>query len=212
MRLNNMRDRFEHRVLEAETFVSRCGAALHHRGYGAALLARQLEWAHELAMLKVIVASEEFFETTMGLYVIGERTSRGYRPRRRRQVRSSLPEVLKVFRGDRDYVGWGHPADVIQRAEQWLRNGDPYQTTLSAASQLLVYLKTMRNCIAHESDSAFDKYKNATRKLYGALPRNVSPGAQLILPPPAAIPGLVGASLFDASLGVYRLVAQQIVR
>jgi hypothetical protein len=171
-----------------------------------------MEWAHEAALLKLVVASEQFFEVTLGLYALGERTRSGYRPRRRRHIQSSLPSILEVFRGDQEFVGWNEPAVIIRRAERWLRQGEPYQTTLAAGSQLLTYLKIMRNAIAHASDNALEKYENATRRLYGALPRRVTPGAQLLQAPPAAIPYLAGATLFDASVSVYRLVALGIVR
>jgi hypothetical protein len=119
--------------------------------------------------------------------------------------------MLNVFRGDQNFVGWNDPAIIITRAEQWLRRGEPFQTTLAAGSQLLSYLRTMRNAIAHSSDSAIEKYEKATRRLYGAVPGRLCPGTQLTEAPPAAIPGLVGATLFDAAVAVYRLIALRIV-
>ena len=211
-RLDNARRKFESRVLDAESFVLLSRTARTAAANRPAFRMNHVEWVHETALLKLVVASEEFFEVTLGLYALGERTQTGYRPQRRRLIRSSLPSILEVFRGDQDFVGWNEPAVIIRRAERWLRQGEPYQTTLGAASQMLTYLRIMRNAIAHESDSALAKYENATRRLYGALPSRLSPGAQLLQPPPGAIPYLVGASLFEASVGVYRLVGQGIVR
>jgi hypothetical protein len=162
-------------------------------------------------LLKLVVASEQFFEVTLGLYAIGERTATGYRPRRRRRVESSLPSILELFRGDQDFLGWNEPSVIIRRAERWLQNGEPYQTTLASASQLLAYLRIMRNAIAHASDNAAEKYENATRRLYGALPKRTTPGAQLVGPPPAGIPYLAGGNLFSASVSAYRLIATSIV-
>lgn len=210
-RLDNARAAFEARLLAAEQFVLRSVSARHPQANRPALLTAHVEWAHEAALLKVVVASERFLETALGLYAIGERTRSGYRPRVRRRVDLSLPAMLYVFRGDQDFVGWNDPAAVIRRAEAWLRNGDPFQTPLAAASQLLTYLRQMRNAIAHESDSATEKYERATRRLYGALPRRTAPGAQLTRPPPASIPYLAGASLFEASIATYRLLAKGIV-
>lgn len=210
-RLGRERAEFEQRIAESESFVNRCKAARSPGINRPALVTSQVEWAHEVATLKLVVASEQFFETTLGLYVLGKRTPTGYRVRRLRTIASSLPAVLDVFTGDQDYLGWNSPTVIIERAERWLKGGGPYQGTLSSASQILVYLKKMRNAIAHDSDNARKEYQQATRRLYGALPRRVCPGAQLIQPPPPGISYLVGASLFESVVGTYRLIAKQIV-
>ena len=211
-RLDRARTRFESRILEAEEIVRRSLNARDATSGRPAYTVAQLEWIYEASLLKAVVSSEQFLEETLGLYAIGEKTKSGYRPRRRRMLQSSLPEILKVFRGDQEYIGWTSPAVIIARAEQWLTRGGPYQSTLSAASQLLNYVKVMRNVIAHESDSASEKYAKVTLRLYGANPKRSSPGAQLMRPPPAAIPGLIGATLFEATNGLYRSVAAGIVR
>jgi len=210
-RLNQARAQFERRLREAEDFVKRCQGARHASRNRPALIAGQIEWAHEAAAVKLAVASEQFLEITLGLYTLGHRTTSGYRPRRVRTVVLSLPSMLEVFRGDQAFIGWSDPSTVIARSARWLRRGEPYLTTLSSASQLLSYLKKMRNVIVHESDDAVERYERATRALYGALPRRIAPGAQLAGPPPTGMPFLVGASLFEACLGVYRTIAQGVV-
>jgi hypothetical protein len=210
-RLDRARANFETRIRDAASFVSRSQGARQANANRRAYHNAHIEWIHEAAALKMVVASEQFFETTLGLYAIGERTRGGYRPRRRRHITTTLPSMLEMFRGDQDFLGWNEPSTIIRRADRWLRNGEPYQTTLSAASQVLNYLRVMRNAIAHESDNAVERYERATRALYGALPRQLSPGSQLMQAPPGSIQGLAGSTLFDAAVGIYRLVAVGIV-
>jgi hypothetical protein len=211
-RLLRARSQFERRILEAEEFVRRSQGARHATASRRAMTTSQFEWAAEISLLKLVVASEHFFETTMALYTLGNRSPSGYRPRRRSlRVTGTVPNICAMFRGDQRFVGWIDPSDVIRRAERWFRHGDPFQATLSGASQILAYLKKMRNTIAHESETAQDTYVNATRQLYGALPRRVLPGAQLLAPPPRSIPYLVGGTLFEAALNSYRGVAARIV-
>lgn len=211
MRIEGARREFETKIRQAEGFLLRCRGVRHASLNRRGLKARQVEWIAEAAVLKMVVATERFFEVTMALYVLGERAPSGYRPRRLRRVSSSATEMMKVFRGDQEFISWSDPSTVIKRAELWLSGGEPYRTTLSGASQLLSYLKKMRNAIAHESDNAYEKYKTATRGLYGALPRRVLPGTQLMQPPPQGIAYLVGPTLFDAAVQCYRLVARRIV-
>lgn len=211
-RLDKARGAFEKSIAEAEDFAQRCSHSRHARQNKAALTKNHIGWAHELATLKMIVASERFLEVSLGLYAIGSQTGSGYRPRRRRQITMPLPEVLAVFRGDQAYVGWVDPGAVIGRAQKWLRHGEPFQTALSSTSQVLSLVQKMRNVIAHESDSAFDKYENETRRLYGARPKVVGPGTQLMAAPPASLTGIAGASLFIGVAGTYRWIAKSVVR
>lgn len=210
-RLLRARAEFFSRIEIAEEFALRCRNARHPTATRCALTNRQIEWAAEMALLKLVLGSERFFELTLALYVLGDRAPSGFRPRRNRKLDLSLAATTEVFRGDQDFVGWNDPSIIIQRAERWLKGGEPYRTTLSAASQLLGYLKQMRNVVAHESDSANEKYRKATRRLYGALPRRLCPGKQLISPPPPAIPYLIGVDLLDAAIASYRVVGRQIV-
>lgn len=210
-RLERARATFECAIDEAREFVHRCETSRHSHRERPALKKQQIGWAHELALLKMMVASERFLEYSLGLYVIGTRTGSGYRPRRRRQVAMSLPEILGTFRGDQAFVGWVDPSAVIGRAERWLRGGEPFRTALSSTSQLLSFVQKMRNVIAHESDSAFEKYDNETRRLYGAKPTEVGPGPQLTSPPPGGLAGVAGASLFEGVTAAYRWIAKTIV-
>jgi hypothetical protein len=211
-RLDNVRAEFEARISSVNDFANRCALARHASVERPALRKNHLEWVHEAALLKLFVSSEQFYETAFGLYAIGERTSSGYRARRLKRLRITLPSILEVFRGDQNYVGWNDSSTIIRRAERWLKNGEPFQTPLSAASQLLGFLRTMRNAIAHESESASEKYRDAVRKIYGAVPNRLSPGAQLLELPPAGIPYLAGASLFEATISSFRLIAAGVVR
>jgi hypothetical protein len=201
----------EARVDAAEDFVLRSTRARHQTAERSALLSSHLEWVHEAALLKVGVAFEHYLETSMGLYVLGERTNTGFRPRRKKKVSMNLPSILDVFRGDQDFVGWNTPEHIIRRAEKWLRNGEPFFTSISAASQTINFLRYIRNVIAHDSDSANEKLEKATRRLYGALPKARSPGALLIAVPPPGLPVAGQPSLFAAAMSTYKALAVSIV-
>ena len=85
-------------------------------------------------------------------------------------------------------------------------------TALASTAQLLSFVQMMRNVIAHESDSALDKYIEQTRRLYGAKPKEVRPGYQLMAAPPAGLNGAAGSSLFKAVAISYRWIATTVVR
>lgn len=166
---------------------------------------------YEIALLKLLVGSERFFEDCLGFYAIGERSPGRYRPRRRRRIQVSHQQMLATVRGDRDYVEWSDPQRVIDRADLWLVDGRPFRDPISATSQLLTYLRHLRNVIAHESAASREKLRNSTRRLYGAVPRSLCPGQQLASPGPTGIPGLMGGTLFDSALATFRAVAGKLV-
>ena len=209
-RLGRERLLFERRIGQAEQLVTRCAQARHSAQNRLALTRAELEIVHEIALLKAIVASEQFLERTLGLYVLGTRSPSGYRARRLHQMRGSLTQVLTIFRGDKTFVGWNSPTVVIARASRWLRNGEPFQSHLAAASQFLTYMRKMRNAVAHDSDNAQEEYEDATRRLYGALPIVVSPGYQLMNSAPPALPAAGPGSLFTTAMAIYRGIASRI--
>jgi hypothetical protein len=204
-----LRTGFQASVASAVSFAQRGQNARRPNVAVPAFSREHLEWIHEAALLKIFVAWEAYLENVMGCYALGERAASGYRAPRlpRRRVNTTLPELLQVFRGDQRYVGWADPYKVIARARGWFRDGEPFTTRLGAAAQLLTYLLAVRNAIAHESDTAYERFITETRRLYGTVGRRTTPGGQLLSACPPGIPGLVGATLFHASAQALEAVA-----
>jgi len=198
-------------IANAEEFLNRSRIARHSTDNRAAFTQAQIEWCAEQGLLKLTVACEAFLEQALGAYVIGETAPGGFRPVRKRKLKMPHKQALQIFRGDLKFVGWISPGKVMERAESWLRDGEPFAGALAPVSQVLGYVRLMRNSIAHESESATEEFLDRTRNLYGALPRPVSPGHQLLQPCPASLPGLVGADLFSAIVATYRSLSTTVV-
>ncbi len=209
--LRRNRDAFFRAIDNAEDFLNRSRTARHSTANRIAYTTMQLEWVAEHTLLKMTVACELFLERSMGAYVIGERAPSGFRAARTRRLNVPLSEAIRIFRGDRDFVGWISPGLVIQRAEAWLRNGEPFSSALAPMSLLLGYVRLMRNSIVHESESANELFLNRTLALYGPLPGFVTPGRQLCQPCPAGLPGLIGPDLISAIIATYRALAASVV-
>jgi hypothetical protein len=208
-RIAVLRTRFQASLASAVTFALRGQQARRPHTAIAAFTREHREWVHEAALLKILVAWETYVENVMGCYALGERSASGYRAPRlpRRRVNMTLPEMLRVFRGDQRYVGWADPYKVIGRADAWFRSGEPFTTRVGTGAQLLAYLLVLRNAIAHESDTAYDRFLAETRRLYGVVGRSATPGGQLLGPCPPGLPGLAGATFFQASAQTLEAVA-----
>jgi hypothetical protein len=76
---------------------------------------------------------------------------------------------------------------------------------------MLARVRYLRSVIGHESDFAFQEFRNATRRLYGAVPTPLTPGLQLVSPSPSSISYAVDSNLFEAVINVYRKIAIRLV-
>jgi hypothetical protein len=122
------------------------------------------------------------------LYLLGMKSSRKAAPRRytfpptRRQAKEwVIPE-------GRQYTSWS--ADAVRaRAERFFHGGKPFSPAIQSSINIFNEAKTIRNAIAHESDSARDKFNNLARDLLGGtLPTALTPGGLLIASVPNSTP------------------------
>ena len=161
----------------------------------------------ELAYLHAYLAWEVFLEETFVLYMIGKKV-----PRRAAPQRYALPPSRQhakdwVAEG-RDHAKWD-PSAVASRAQRFFRGGEPYLAVLRGNKNVLDQAKTIRNAIAHESDSAREKFNKVARdSLAGTLPPRLTPGRFLDLTVPASAPP---QSFLDFYLEKIEFVASQIV-
>lgn len=208
--LARTRTGFVRAVDEAETFLVRARSRPARAGGAATSFTRnQLEWCAETSLLKAFLALEVFLEDCMALYVVGERAPGGRRPRRLKKLDGTTKQAKETFKGGKAFVKWNNSGEVIKRASEWLKDGEPFTTALSGASTPLGYLRVVRNAIAHESESAADQFSEQTRKLYGAVPRRLTPGSVLLGPCAAALGP--HATLIDGSFVVLRAIAAGVV-
>jgi len=205
-----VRRSFEDELEEAVDFLSRGRQAIDRATGRPVFTQKQVSILAETSFLCGCVAWERFLELSLAHYVLGERAPSGYRPKRIIKMRATLPRMRKVFAGDKNYVGWIESGVVRKRAGVWLKDGGPYGPALTSGGTLLTYLRKLRNVVAHDSESAFGEFEDATRQYYGSVPSNFSAGGQLLAVSAPSFGGTGGELLSDA-FAAYRLLAQQIV-
>jgi hypothetical protein len=200
-RLVRVRAEFRESLASAIAFAQRAQTARHPIADRPAFRRQHVEWACEAALLKIFVAWETYMEMVMACYATGQRAPSGYRAPRlpQRRLTMSVPQVARLFRGEQRFLGWSDPGVVIRRAKHWFRNGEPFTTHVGGVAQTVLYLKAVRNAVAHESDSAYGTFLAETRRVYGAVVGSPTPGGQLLGPCPPGIPGLAGPNLLEAA-------------
>jgi hypothetical protein len=130
---------------------------------------------HELAFLRCFLAWEVFLEDTFYAYLLGRAAPDGSTYQRYLTPRG-LDHAKEVIRGGRPFITWTDPARVVDRAELFLRHGEPYATVIGNVSSELVEMRTVRNRIAHRSDSASAKFLELVRQRLGTVPNGMSAG------------------------------------
>lgn len=130
---------------------------------------------YELAFLRCFLAWEVFVEETFYQYILGRTAPNGTIYRRYLTPRSMV-HAKQIVRGGRPFVTWTDPGRIIDRAELFLRDGEPYATALGSASSDLADMVKIRNRIAHRSERASDEFLELVRRKLGSVPQGTSPG------------------------------------
>jgi hypothetical protein len=141
----------------------------------------------ELAFLRAFLAWEGFLEESCLQYMLGQRPLRG-----RALVRYVLPpnrRTAQALAADgRDYARWDGAAEVAARAERFFRDGRPLASVLRGVQNTLNDAKTVRNGVAHDSESAREKFEGLARRELSSVPRRLTVGGFLNTSKPGSTP------------------------
>lgn len=118
--------------------------------------------AYEFSFLRCFLAWEWFIENTFILYMLGEKTDKGYRPKC--YVKPVNREHAYDFvKEGRDYADWTSPDIVIRKSRLFFENGDPYEDALGPITSDIQDMKTIRNAIVHMSAESREKVRTLIR-------------------------------------------------
>lgn len=163
----------------------------------------------ELAFLRGFLAWESFLEESFILHMLGKQPRRGHPPHRY-VLPPNRKAAFALTAGGRGYASWEIAADVANRATRFFRDGRPYTAPLRASQTTLDDARTLRNAVAHRSETAQKKFESLARnELGGTLPLGLTVGGFLNSPKPTLTPP---RSFLEHYLGVLQLVAEQIIR
>ena len=133
----------------------------------------------ELAFLRAFVGWEVFLEESFILYLLGQKPPRGRPPNR-----YTFPPDLRaatewVVPEGREYARWNIATQVAIRADRHFRSGGPFASVLRRNQNTLDEARFIRNAIAHDSESAYERFEQVVRNALGTLPPRLTVGAFL---------------------------------
>lgn len=161
-----------------------------------------------MAFLSAFQAWEVFIEESFVLYLWGRRPPRGGAPRRYAFPPNYETATTWVVPEGRPFAEWTDASRVIGRAERFFKAGQPFASVLRGNQHLLEEMRSVRNAVAHKSESARARFENLVRRRVGILPPNLTVGAFLGTTVPGVAPP---TSFLESYVGGIDLAARLIV-
>jgi len=135
-----------------------------------------VEYTYELAFLRIFLAWESLLEDALTRLICGYSRSGGQEPLiSGTNYYKTIANAEAAILGRRDYELWHSPAQVIQRARQFL-TGSHYELVIASASARIAHMAAIRHRIAHSQSHAERQFDTATMTLAGKRYRASRPG------------------------------------
>jgi hypothetical protein len=162
----------------------------------------------ETAFLRAFLGWEAFLEESFVLYLSGKKPPRGRGP-----SRYTFPPTIEKAREwvvpeGHHFARWNLAADVASRAERHFKSGGPFASVLRSNQNILEDARVIRNAIAHDSASAYDRFERVVRTALTTVPPRLTVGGFLNTVVPRSNPPI---SYLEFYIGKIHFAAQQIV-
>lgn len=135
-----------------------------------------VEFAYEIAYLRVFLAWEVFLEEALLRFMCGYKYANGQEPLRHGvNYFRRIADAEAYIRGSNRYVLWHNPDTVINRASEFFNNSN-YEQVIASDQQRLKHLANIRHRIAHAQKDAAYKFNITTMAISGKRYRASRPG------------------------------------
>ena len=128
----------------------------------------------ELSFIKVFIAWEQFLEESFLKIIVNSR----FKKNKTKCYISpkSIFHAKEILKEGRQYSDWSNLEYVMRVSEAFLKDGEPYHSSIGLIRKELDEIKIIRNFIVHKSPAAEEKFKNIVRTYLGTCPLKMVPG------------------------------------
>lgn len=212
-RLVRIRSYFDRIRSDQESFVLSLPTMLRKpRNRAVAMSKSQQERLSEMAFVIMFTAWERFLEDAFESLVV-DAPATAFRKRQRVMV-ADVETAHDLIRGDRPFAEWADPSRVKERAKKFFRDGEPFESALSAIHDELNKIRIIRNRCIHLSQHSDRRYQKMVRQVFGSGKR-IPPGRLLLDSPPSSLSSAVNAQNYGTVFQLYGAIlataASQIV-
>ena len=181
---------FAQNVQDALDLVNRAYSfrILDSRGNYRYIGVRRVELFAGLALFKIHMAWETFLESVFVRYMCGAASATGFAPillgAPKRTIRAAMVDLLMP---NLNFLNWT-PSNTLRWANMYFDHGEPFTITISAVTQTLGEISVVRNSFVHRSEYAASEFRTVVLRMFGYVPRGMSPGRFLLTrnPSPSA--------------------------
>lgn len=131
----------------------------------------------ELSFLKIYLSWESFIGRVFILFMVGEKTDKGYAPKRYIKPKDEK-HAYDIIKSGKRFPEWLNIEFIREKSELFFENGEPFKTVLYSNVTIREALQSMnilRNKIVHVSQEAKERYKSLLRNEFG-FASNMPPG------------------------------------
>ncbi len=202
--LARIKARFERTRNDQEVFILSL-PSMHKRAgkRSTSINSTQKERLCEMAFAILFTAWEQFLETAFETYVV-DAPFVSIKSRHRVLV-VDLETAHDLILGGRRYVEWADSSLVRERARIFFKNGEPFESALSAVTDDLTKMKIIRNRCVHLSQHAAEQYTKMVRQVFGSG-RQISPGSLLLNSPPRGLSSASSAQTYGTVFQLYSAI------
>lgn len=169
---------------------------------------RFIELHASLALLRIHASWESFLEDVFLRYMCGARCLTGAGPSLIGPPMPRLRDASRKLLGGLKYLSW-NPYNTIRWAKTYFMNGEPFTTALGYSMMILDDMYAVRNRFVHRSLHSSTEFHSVVMRVYGYLPRGISPGRFLLSKDPSGAFG--GLAFIEAYVAVLVTSGQLIV-
>jgi hypothetical protein len=211
--LIRIRERFERTRSAQDNFVLSLPAMLRKQSNRIVAIGKtRQEQLCEMAFAILFTAREQFLECAFEHSVVDAPLA-SFRSRHRVLV-TDRDTAHDLIRGNRKYVEWADIGIVRERAKVFFKNGEPFESSLSAMSDDVRKMRIIRNRCVHLSQHAVEQYKKMIREVFGSG-KQIPPGRLLLDMPPSGLSSAANAQSYGTVFQLYGAIlataASQIV-
>lgn len=199
--LENAKRRFERARTDQEAFILSLPSLQKRAGSRSIAISKtQQETLCEMGFVVLFTAWEQFLESAFESSVV-DAPAASFR-RHQRVMVVDTATVHDLIRGNRPFAEWAEPGMVRERAKVFFRNGEPFESALTAVADDVNKMKIIRNRCVHFSQHAGEQYKKMIRQVYGSG-RRIRPGRLLLDAPPAGLSSAANVQSYSAVFSFY---------
>ncbi len=132
---------------------------------------------YELSFLKIFLAWEFYLEKSFILYMLGEKTDSGYKPRTYVMPKDEK-HAYEIIKGGRSFPDWLNLEFIREKSELFFEDGSPFKDILYNNQTIkggLQMMKITRNRIVHISQKTKEEFSNLLRNELG-YDKGIGPG------------------------------------